>query len=338
MRRIEETKHTETGHVLLFDNGGRICRQELIKRYLAFSIKKEQSLLIADPNGMLFRTYASILERHGFSVKTLNFLNSAVSDTTNLLSIISGAFGGENALALAKTIAWNISPDDMIYRTALEELLNALLLKIMYAENIDSTKRNLNTIYQLVTWEDPVRLVDTVIKKPPESIQEISAQKHYQIFLDMLSSGLAAQNVYTALTAGLAPLQDAKIGRMLSFDGIKAKSFADEPLACFVKYPDVSRTYHPLTAAVFFALMKALEEMADENAGELPRTVNVVFQDFPTIGVIPDFHEMMLNTEGKGLNMVLIMQSREQLKFAYPDSWYKIEENCGIIAETQEKL
>ena len=100
-----------------------------------------------------------------------------------------------------------------------------------------------------------------------------------------------------------------------------------------------------ITSVFFTQLITTLERHADKDCEDhrLPRTVNIIIDDFGTQTVIPDFDKMISAVRSRNITLCIILQSVSQLKTAYGDKAKTILACCdtklyfgGSDSDTEE--
>lgn len=84
-----------------------------------------------------------------------------------------------------------------------------------------------------------------------------------------------------------------------------------------------------LAAVMFQQCFQILVHTADNREDHcLPRHVRFLLDEFPNIGMIPDFQILISTIRSRNIGCTLIYQSIAQLKSQYGDDWGTILENC----------
>ena len=104
---------------------------------------------------------------------------------------------------------------------------------------------------------------------------------------------------------------------------------SDKKVALFVVTPDTTTAYNFLAAVMFQQCFQILVHTADNREDHcLPRHVRFLLDEFPNIGMIPDFQILISTIRSRNIGCTLIYQSIAQLKSQYGDDWGTILENC----------
>ena len=115
------------------------------------------------------------------------------------------------------------------------------------------------------------------------------------------------------------------------------------PSIYYINVPDTDVTFKFLISLFFSMAFINLVDFADihtEN-GKLPVPVDFLLDEFPALGVIPDWDRKIATVRSRQINCIMIIQDIPQLKKRYLESWMTILNNCGCmltlgINESQE--
>ena len=107
---------------------------------------------------------------------------------------------------------------------------------------------------------------------------------------------------------------------------------SEKKVALFVVTPDTTTAYNFLAAVMFQQCFQVLVDMADHRPDHrLPRHLRFLLDEFPNIGMIPDFQILISTIRSRDIACTLIYQSLSQLKSQYKDDWATIYENCDSL-------
>lgn len=107
---------------------------------------------------------------------------------------------------------------------------------------------------------------------------------------------------------------------------------SEKKVALFVVTPDTTTAYNFLAAVMFQQCFQILVDIADHRPDKrLPRHLRFLLDEFPNIGMIPDFQILISTIRSRDIACTLIYQSLNQLKSQYKDDWATIYENCDSM-------
>lgn len=99
--------------------------------------------------------------------------------------------------------------------------------------------------------------------------------------------------------------------------------------AYFCITSDQDSTFDFLSSLFFSYLFIRLVRYADQNGGRCDVDVDFICDEFPNIGVIPDFHKKISTVRSRGINISVIFQNLAQMQNRYPnDVWQEILGGC----------
>ena len=130
-----------------------------------------------------------------------------------------------------------------------------------------------------------------------------------------------------------AKLEIPSIANICADDTIDLRELGSEKkVALFVVTPDTTTAYNFLAAVMFQQCFQILVDIADHRPDKrLPRHLRFLLDEFPNIGMIPDFQILISTIRSRDIACTLIYQSLNQLKSQYKDDWATIYENCDSM-------
>lgn len=139
-----------------------------------------------------------------------------------------------------------------------------------------------------------------------------------------------AQSIDVSLGMRMSAFNIPSIMKICEDDTIHLEELAsDKKVALFVVTPDTTTAYNFLAAVMFQQCFQILVHSADNREDHcLPRHVRFLLDEFPNIGMIPDFQILISTIRSRNIGCTLIYQSIAQLKSQYGDDWGTILENC----------
>lgn len=139
-----------------------------------------------------------------------------------------------------------------------------------------------------------------------------------------------AQSIDVSLGMRMSAFNIPSIMKICEDDTIHLEELAsDKKVALFVVTPDTTTAYNFLAAVMFQQCFQILVHTADNREDHcLPRHVRFLLDEFPNIGMIPDFQILISTIRSRNIGCTLIYQSIAQLKSQYGDDWGTILENC----------
>lgn len=164
-------------------------------------------------------------------------------------------------------------------------------------------------------------LISEVRQDNPDSF----AARAYYLYTKVRNADETSSCILSTVSEKLMPFMSNEVLKLLGKNEIDFKQIAEKKTALFVVTKDCDSSMEKITSVFFTQLITALERHADKDCEDhrLPRTVNIIIDDFGTQTVIPDFDKMISAVRSRNITLCIILQSVSQLKTAY-----------GIKAET----
>lgn len=283
-----------------------------VRPYLAQCIRRNESFVCTDPSGELLETMGGYAKACGYKVKVFNLVDPEKSDSWN----VTGEVGTDQMLAqiAVSTIIKNTlegERPDPFWDNGEKNLLKSLLLYI----NSDAYTGNksLGELYKLLASDNFATSTLACLKSLDDSHP---AKLSYNIYSQ------ATESVQSSFTSGLATrlqvFQSEAIRNMTAFDDIDLTAPGKEKCAYFVVMSDQDSTYQLLSSLFFSFIFIKLADYGKTCKGQsLPVHVNMVLDELPSIGNIPDLGRKLATVRKYGVNVVPIIQLISQLDNRY---------------------
>ena len=151
-----------------------------------------------------------------------------------------------------------------------------------------------------------------------------------EIIIPMQAQPFSVVGIDVSLGMRMSAFNIPSIMKICEDDTIHLEELAsDKKVALFVVTPDTTTAYNFLAAVMFQQCFQILVHTADNREDHcLPRHVRFLLDEFPNIGMIPDFQILISTIRSRNIGCTLIYQSIAQLKSQYGDDWGTILENC----------
>jgi type IV secretion system protein VirD4 len=268
-----------------------------------------ESLVVTDPKGELTALLAPWLaEKMGYAVYVFNLADPQHSSLWNPLFECAGE---EEFHILAHVFVTNaVRRDSSGFFVALEIQALAALWALLRADFPESQAHPRSAL-SLLSW-------------PKEALAERFERafragrlgpEGYEAFRGAASHW---ENAVAGLTSKLAVLRTPGIARLLSRRELDLSLFGREKAALFCVLPIKSEHLKPVTATFYHFLFDRLYSLAlGSPGGRLPRPVRFILDEFPNLGRIPGFAEIMSTARGLGITVLYILQEIQQLSDGY---------------------
>lgn len=327
-------------NIAVYGASGSMKSRAFVRNVVFQSVKRGESLVLTDPKSELYESMSQYLRDSGYTVKVFNLVDPEHSDSWNCLMEIDG----EETMAqiFADTIIRNTGSErgDHFWNTSEMNLLKALCLYVEQGYPIrDKYIGEVTKLLTLKTGKELDALFDLLPLNHP-------AKAPYQIFHQ------APENVRTSIIIGLGSrlqiFQSKLIREITRYNEIDLTLPGRERCAYFCITSDQDTTFDCLSSLLFSFLFIKLVRFADQRCtgGKLPVAVNIVGDEWPNIGSIPDFCKKISTIRSRNINMLgVIFQNIAQLQNRYPNNeWQEILGNCdtqlflGATDEVTAKL
>ena len=288
-------------------------------------IKKGKNIVCTDPKGDLYCKCCRILEKRGYKVKLFNLVAPLYSDGIDLIKFIETPLDAQIFAQVVITTTQDVGSKkgDEFWQTTQENLLKALLLHIVF-EVEDESKKNMEYLYSIISSGD-IKKVDTVFQKS-KGITKMA----YNIYAQATDS--IKQSVITGLATKLQIFQLDEINAITQRNDIDFSELDNEKVAIFCVTSDMDTTMNFLNSLFFSFLFIKTIRIADNNKEKrLHRDLNVILDEFPNIGQIPDFPQKLATIRSRGISAMVACQNVSGLENLYPNNlWQSIIGNEDI--------
>ena len=328
-------------HMIAIGRSGVGKTFTFVKTYLMQAMKEKHSLFIADPKGDLYRQTSSYFRDNGYVVRKLDLKDLEKSDGWHCLGSLHGANLITNVQVFSSTVMANISERDDVYSRAGGSLLSALILRVLQGKEYPPERKNIKTVHELLQNPGGIDFLDSLLSHEHVTASEEACTRFYMDF--KRASGNLAGNIITHLATGIQLLNNPLLSDILSTDDIDLTMAGQVPSIYYINFPDTDVTFKFIISLFFSMAFINLVDYADIHTsdGKLPVPVDFLLDEFPALGVIPDWDRKIATVRSRQINCVMIIQDIPQLKKRYLESWMTILNNCGCmltlgINESQE--
>lgn len=327
-------KEPETGKILSLPTDSRlnrniaVCGSQGSMKSRAFArvmalqcVRRGESMYITDPKSELYEDLCAYLKEEGYTVKQLNLIQLIHSDAWNCLAEIDN---GELIDVFCDVVIRNTTDKfDHFYDNVEMDLLKALCLYVY--EEYPEDKKTFPEAYKLLLNKS-VEALDSIFERLPTNHP---AKGPYQLFS---KAEKVKGNAVLGLGTRLQILQNKLVQQITSHTDIDLTLPAREKCAYFCITSDQDSTYDMLATLFTSFLSIKLVRFADRTeARKLPIPMNFILDEFPNIGVVPDFKKKLATARSRGIGMSILYQNIPQLQNRYPDNqWEEILGGCDF--------
>ena len=318
-------------HMIAIGRSGGGKTFTFVKSFMLQAQKEKHSLFIADPKGDLYREMSGFFRDNGYVVRKLDLKNLEKSDGWHCLGSLHGTNLITNTQIFSSTVMANISEHDDVYSRAGGSLLSALILRVLQGEDYPQERKNIKTVHELLQNPGGIEFLDSLLSAENVTTNEMACSRFYMDF--KRASGNLAGNIITHLATGIQLFNNSLLSEILSTDEMDLALPGQVPCIYFLNFPDTNDTYRFVVSLFFSMAFIALVDYADIHTknGKLPVAVDFLLDEFPALGVIPDWDRKIATVRSRDINCVMIVQDIPQLKKRYLESWMTILNNCGCL-------
>ncbi|SFI67936.1 VirD4-like conjugal transfer protein, CD1115 family [Thermoflavimicrobium dichotomicum] len=285
--------------------------------------ERDRSMVITDPKGEIYEATAKLKKEQGYEVRLINFKEMTISDRYNPLDYIETEIDAEQ---VATTIVMNAQKDTKsnFWTKAEIALLKTLLLYVKYE------CPNEATMYK-------VKEILTVHGKKAKEMDEFfshlnpdhPAYQAYQIV--RMAEGTVRSDIFVSLAMTLSKFDAKDVRWFTRKSDFKLDDIGQRKIILYCILPVADPTWEPLTSMFFSQMFQRLYKVADRNFNRLPVSVNFLLDEFPNLGSIPGYEEILATCRSYGISISTIVQSIGQLVDKYnKEKAEAIIGNCAL--------
>ena len=308
-------------------------------------LQAHTSYIITDPKGEISRNTGWFLKKMGYDVRIFDLMDMEYSSRYNPFNYF--IHGEEDVLGLINTIVESTNqgqkPSDPFWEKA-ESLLLSAIMSYIFTE-LPKGDRTIGTVMDMLREINNMKVLDILFNDLEKRNPNSYAAKLWESFRVVTGSPKTASSIYITATTRLQVWNQARVRALMSEDTVQLDKLGDRPTALFIVVPDSVKTYNFLAAMMYKQLFDALYYKADKvygnhndprfNEGRLPIHVRFMMDEFPNIGRISEFEEILATVRSRNISCSVIIQNVAQLKSMYhdkgQDAWEVIPGNCSSL-------
>ncbi len=300
----------------------------------------EDSLIVTDTKGNLFRQYGEALRKRGYTVMHLNFAD--VFNTSwgyNPLRYIRECrdpeanrngdhYYEQDVKRVAKAICPVQSSKDPYWDYAAQMYLEAIILFVL--SELPEEEQDLCTVYTFLS-----RMGTPELEQMVDEEMAVHPDSAFSRKMGMIRQNETADKMNAGIKGILAQHLDvvshSGVRRMFRMDPqADLGSFLRGKTALFLTVSDSDRSQDPIINLFYTQALQYLMGEADKRAdSRLPIPVRFILDDFSTNTLIPDFDKIISVIRSREIYVSLIVQSLSQLEGLYgTDRAKTIINNC----------
>ncbi|MFE5322243.1 VirD4-like conjugal transfer protein, CD1115 family [Paenibacillus sp. NPDC056579] len=269
--------------------------------------ERNRSIVVTDPKGEIYESTASIKREQGYEVRLINFKEMDVSDRYNPIDYIEREVDAEQIATALFLNSQNGDKKMDFWGKAEIALLTTLLLYVKY--ECDPADANM----------DMVRYILTTYGRTPEDMDlffggletDHPASMAYQIV--RMAEDKVRSSIFISLAVTMSKWNSKTVQSFTAASDFRLEHIGEKKMIVYVILPVADSTWEMLTSNFFTQLFQQLYRLADRHYNRLPRAVNIMLDEFPNIGKIPNYEELLATCRSYGISCSTIVQSVGQL-------------------------
>lgn len=313
--------NTRNRNILVIGAPGTMKTRSVIQTSILQAVRRGESIFMTDPKGEGYEKNKSMLESHDYTVRAFNLKDFENGDSWNMLTSLDDKDNG-NAKVFAETVVMNAgggNGEDSYWNDNAMNFLKACLL----LHNTDS----FGALYDFVTGTN-LPDFETAFANSPDRVSALRAFKAF----NQCSEQVKGQ-IINGLGIMIDVFQQDNVRNITDSDEIDLTLPAREKCAYFVITSDQHSTYNFLAMLFwvmsFINLIEYIDKHKDENGDPTTLPINMLFDEFSNIGIIPDFTKRISTVRSRNVYLTLIIQNLAQLQNRYPNgAWEEIASCC----------
>ena len=309
----------------------------------------DSSMVVVDTKGLLYRKYKRYLEKKGFHVVNIDFVNMESSAIYNMLDFIRPAVSRKSSVPFRqkdlRTISHALLPDDLddekFWIESARCVLTSLIAYVM--EVIDEEERNMCTVAKLYL------LLNQLVRQSYDEHTKCCSIPFFEELrlenedspavrlYDTWRNSVAAEKMWVSICQFISVALEPFIYDDMSdmFEGKSTIDFAElgrKKTILFVNISDNNRDMDAVINVFYQQMFQVLMNEADSREdGRLQIPVRIIMDDFAANFSIPDFDKLISVIRSRQIYVSLILQSLSQLEGMYSISQAKtIINNCDF--------
>lgn len=286
--------------------------------------EQERSMVVTDPKGEIFEATATLKKQQGYDVRLINFKEMKNSDCYNLLDYITREVDAEQ---VATTLVMNAQEESKadFWSKAEVALLKTLLLYVKWECPGEAT---MSKVHEILTEQGVShQKMDQFFNQLP------SDHPAYQSYgLVRMAKDSVRMSIFTSLGMTLSKFVTKEVREFTAKSDFQLDEIGQRKMVLYVILPVADPTWEPLISTFFTQLFQRLYHVADQHFNRLPVAVNLLLDEFPNLGKIPNYEEILATCRSYGISISTIVQSLGQLidKYKSKEKAESIIGNCSL--------
>lgn len=346
-------------HTLVFGSSGSKKTRSVVLPSIHILCRAEESMIIHDAKGELYKRSAGMLKQHGYQVIAINLRQPEVGDAWNPLTIpyhyykegdMDKAAEFANDVASTITLGDVSSAKDPFWEHSAHDCafgLMLLLFRYCHENHLPDSAVNMANLTKLrrALFDKPVPASGHIIRPTPKDSWLWMWGSEDELIASSLSGTVTTasetmQGILSTLDQKLRTFTiNTALMDMLANSTFDIDRIGQEKTAVFLITPDEKTSYHALVAIFVSQSYQRLIYAADKAGGRVSRRINYILDEFSSLPAIgSDFPSMITAARSRNIRFLIVAQSKNQLVRRYREEAATIMANCTnwIIMFTRE--
>lgn len=325
-------------HSLIIGASGSGKTQGIIHPIVKILAKHDESMIISDPKGEVYRENAELLRQRGYKIVLLNFREPTTGQAWSPFTLPYRMFKEGNtdkATELLEDLALNILYDEKSQAEPFWEKSSAdYFAALAYGlfEDAKEEEVNINSINMMSTVGEERFNTSNYIKEYFTMKGEISTP--YVMAASVINAPAETKGGVLAVFKQKIRVFSSRVdlSEMLSHSDFDMRDIGREKTAVFLVIHDEKTTYHALMTTFIKQCYECLIDVAQENGGKLKNRTNFLLDEFANMPPLKDVESMVTAARSRNIRFSFVIQNFSQLNKVYgADIAETIKGNCGNI-------
>ena len=336
------TRYTKINdNVLLLGTSGSGKTRFYIKPNLMESAQKDvfHGIIVTDPKGELLIESASMMEKHGYTVKVFDVKNWSGNHWNPFVYFEKDV----DILSFVNSLVENTNKGqkggDPFWDNASVLLFNSVFFYLK--ENCGLEDRNLLNVKKLIklaavsedddSFESTLDIMMNNLEKENFTSKAVEYYKEFK-----KGAGKTLKSIIITCLSRLNFIGLDEVDKMLSCDDMNIQDIGYKKTILYICIPDDDSTFNFLSGMFIDQLFRVLIRKADVNRKK--PFIHFFLDEFANIGKLNYFCEKISTIRSRNISTTLVVQNTQQIENLYKGQEKVIIENCNtkLVLGTSE--
>ncbi|MCM1181582.1 MAG: type IV secretory system conjugative DNA transfer family protein [Clostridium sp.] len=283
--------------------------------------QNEESMIIVDTKGMMYKQFKKELKEAGFEVQVLDFVNFEGSCSYNPLDYIEydsrlERYREQDIVTAAQAMVPKSFKREPFWEESAAQVMESLIAFVL--EGLQEAEKNMLSVaelYKVLSEQAGTRLFEELEAEKPYSF----AVQRFLSYKNVFRADRTWGSISQFLSNTLEVYDFQEVRNLL--EGKRRFRFEDlgrKKMVLFVNVSDTDRAFDHLVNVFYTQAIHCLCKEADSKPnGRLKVPVRIVLDDFANHVYIPDFDRLISVIRSRELSVSVILQSISQLETLY---------------------